>query len=87
MLTTGVQGAYPAATVNINLFAGWNLVSYPSATPSLASATLPAEADMVSYYNSGAPYLVTDALPNAVTFSEGNAYWVHVTSDTVWSVN
>ncbi len=41
---------------------------------------------MVAYYNSGAPYLVTEALPTAVTFSEGNAYWVHVTADAAWSV-
>ena len=87
MLTTGVTGIYSAVAVDINLYAGWNMVSYPSATDRLASTTLPPViADMVAYYDGGAAYLITDALPTAVTFSEGNAYWVHVTADTVWSV-
>ena len=87
LLTTGVAGSYSAGAVNISLYAGWNLVSYPSATSRLASTTLPGAADMVAYYNSGAPYLVTEALPTAVTFSEGNAYWVHMTSAATWTVN
>ena len=87
LLTTGATGDYSAGAVNINLYTGWNLVSYPSATDRLASTTLPPViADMVAYYDGGAAYLITDALPTAVTFSEGNAYWVHVTADTVWSV-
>jgi len=86
-LTTGVTGDYSGAAVDISLTTGWNLVSYPSITDRLASTTLPGVADMVSYYDSGATYLITDALPNTVTFREGNAYWVHVTADTVWSVD
>ena len=86
-LTTGLTGDYSAGSVNINLYTGWNMVSYPSATNRLASTTLPGQADMVAYYDGGAAYLISDALPNTVTFTEGNAYWVHVTSDTVWSVN
>ena len=81
-----VQGIEPVNT-NINLYEGWNLVSYPSETGRLASTTLPGVADQVAYYDDGSTYLITDALPNAVTFSEGNAYWVHVTSDAVWSVD
>ena len=72
--------------MNINLYIGWNLVSYPSATSRAASATLPVEADMVAYYDAASPYLITDALPGAVTFVEGNAYWVRVTGNTIWSV-
>ena len=87
-LSTGLTGDYSGAAVNINLFSGWNLVSYPSATSRQGDATLPPEADFVAYYDGGAAYLITaDAAPGAVTFSEGNAYWVHVASDTVWSVN
>ncbi len=85
-LTIGT-GIYSAGSVVINLYTGWNLVSYPSATDRLASTTLPGVADMVAYYDGAAPYLITDALPNAVTFVEGNAYWVHATSDIVWFVN
>ena len=87
VLTTGTFGDYSAGIVNINLYTGWNIVSYPSATNRLSSITLPPEANMVAYYDEGAPYLITDAMPDTVVFSEGNAYWVHVTSDTVWSVN
>ncbi len=85
-LTTSVASDYSGSNVAISLYTGWNLVSYPSATARLASTTLPGQADMVAYYNSGATYLVTEALPTAVTFSEGNAYWVHVTSDAFWFV-
>ena len=86
LLTLSQKGAYSTGAVFISLYTGWNLVSYPSATARLASTTLPGAADMVAYYNNGATYLVTEALPTAVTFSEGNAYWVHVTADAVWSV-
>ena len=86
-LTTGLTGDYSAGAVNINLYTGWNLVSYPSATNRLASTTLPGVANMVAYYDDAAPYLITDAVPGAVTFIEGNAYWVRVTADTVWSVD
>ena len=85
-LTTSITGDYSPVAVNINLYTGWNLVSYPSATDRLASTTLPVEADMVAYYDGAASYLITDAPPGVVTFSEGNAYWVHVMSDTIWIV-
>jgi len=87
VLTTGTTGDYSAVNVDITLSTGWNLVSYPSATNMLASTTLPGVADMVAYYDNAAPYLITDAAPGTITFSEGNAYWVHVTADTLWSVN
>ncbi len=87
VLSTGLTGDYSSIAVDINLYTGWNLVSYPSATSRLASTTLPAViADAVAYYDDAAPYLITDAVPGAVTFIEGNAYWVHVTADTLWSV-
>lgn len=86
MLTLGMVGNYPAAAVNINLYTGWNMVGYPSATPLLASVTLPAQADIVSVWQAASPY-ISDLAPGAVTMSEGNAYWVHVTSDCIWTVN
>ena len=83
VLTISVDGAYAGGNVNINLYTGWNMVSFPSATPSTA---LPGVADNMAYYNGGATYLVTDAAPGSVLMTEGNAYWIHVTSDVVWSV-
>ncbi|MCK4266116.1 MAG: hypothetical protein KAX31_02475, partial [Thermoplasmata archaeon] len=85
-LTIG-SGGMPAGPVLINLYTGWNLVGYPSATPRAGDVTLPAEADLVSVYDLGQPYRIRDELKGAVTFTEGNAYWVRVTNDCVWTVN
>ncbi|MFO7619083.1 MAG: clostripain-related cysteine peptidase [Thermoplasmata archaeon] len=87
LLTTAVAGSYPASTVDINLYAGWNLVGYPSAAGSTATASLPAEADIVAYYNPAAPGFITDdPEPFSTAMSHGNAYWVHVTGDCTWAV-
>ncbi len=82
-----VQGAVPVTT-DIQLYTGWNLVGYPSATPSAADITLPGLADMIAVYDGGAPYLITDETDlSLVTMSDCNAYWVHVTVDCIWAVN
>jgi len=86
MLTVGVSGDYPATPVTVNLYAGWNMAGYPSLTPRLGSATLPAQADRVSVWQAAAPYIF-DSAPASVTMSHGNAYWVHVTADCLWVVN
>lgn len=86
MLTVG-PGDMPAGPMVINLYAGWNLVSYPSATPRFASATLPPEGDLISVYDAAEPYLIRDELPSAIIMQAGNAYWVHCTADAVWTVN
>jgi len=80
-----LAGVQPVNT-SINLYTGWNLVGYPSSTPSLASVTLPPEADMVSVCDMGQPYYIRDEPPAAVTMSEGNAYWVRVTANCIWTV-
>jgi len=85
-LTVGT-GSLPAIDVTINLFTGWNLVGYPSAIPRLGSATLPGEADLMAIYDPAQPYLILDVLPTTTPMSEGNAYWVHVIADTVWTVS
>jgi hypothetical protein len=80
-----VSGSWPAATA-INLYTGWNLVGYPSATSTLASATLPAQADWVSVFSATPTYITDYSDKTQVTMSYGNGYWVHVTSDCVWTV-
>ena len=85
-LSTGITGDYSASAVDIMLETGWNLVGYPSATPRLASDTLPVQADMIAIYQSSAPYIIGITDLASATMSEGNAYWVHVTSNVVWSV-
>jgi hypothetical protein len=85
MLTVGT-GGWPAGDVNINLYTGWNLVSFPSPTSQRASDTLPAQADMIAYYDMAQPYRITDRTNFNYWLLEGNAYWVRVTADCVWSV-
>ena len=81
-----VEGIMPTTT-DIQLYTGWNLVGYPSATPRNADTTLPAEADMISVYDIGSPYLITDESDlSSVTMTDCNAYWVHVTADCLWTV-
>jgi hypothetical protein len=85
VLTLSSYVATPSSTV-INLYAGWNLVGYPSSTSRLASATLPAVADRVSVWSATSPYVVDYSDKSLVTMSHGNAYWVRVTADTTWTV-
>jgi hypothetical protein len=85
VLTLSNYAPYPAAAANINLYTGWNMVGYPSATNRLGTATLPAQVDYVSVWQAATPY-VTDLAPGTVTMSHGNAYWVRVTADCTWTV-
>ena len=85
-LSTSTTGTYSPGNVIIQLYAGWNMVGYPSKIPRLASDTLPGSASRVAFYNSVAPYLIIDGAPGAVTFVEGNAYWVYVPANIPWSV-
>ncbi len=85
-LTVGVTGDYSAAAVNINLYTGWNIVGYPTATSRTESATLPAAADFVAVWQAATPY-ITQHAKGASMMSNGHAYWVHVTADCVWTVN
>ena len=85
-LTLSSYAANSTGTVNINLYVGWNMVGYPSATSRLASSTLPAVADWVSVWQVASPYLTDYSNKALVTMSAGNAYWVHVTADVMWAV-
>jgi hypothetical protein len=80
------QGGSTAAKL-VNLYTGWNLVGYASETPADADATLPPEADFIADYNFAQPYWIEEVAvaPGAVTMSEGNAYWVHVSGDCTWT--
>lgn len=83
-----INGVLPAST-DITLLAGWNLVSYPTLTSSLASDALTGtNTDMISIYNGAMPYLIEDRTDlSAITMSAGNGYWVHVTADCTWSID
>jgi hypothetical protein len=89
MLTTGLEGFFPSAVSGIDLFAGWNLVGYPSATTRLASDALAGtSADMIAFHSPAAPYRIGETTDlSSVTMDHGNAYWVRVPADTVWNID
>lgn len=87
MLTLGVSGSFPSAQVQIQLYAGWNMVGYPSQTPATAFAALAGtNADIVSVYTSSTPYIQDRADLGNVTMTDGSAYWVKVPTDCTWDV-
>ncbi len=87
MLTTTATGYYPSSAVNIQLYAGWNLVGYPSATSrTLTDAFDGTNADMAAVYSSTTPWILDIALPSLDMMSHGNGYWIRVPADVIWSV-
>ncbi|MFO7618516.1 MAG: Ig-like domain-containing protein [Thermoplasmata archaeon] len=86
-LTLGVAGDYSGANVEIQLRAGWNMVGYPSVTSRNADVALSGTgATIVSAYIATSPYVQDYTDLSSVTMSHGNAYWIHVPSDIIWTV-
>ena len=77
-----------AVSTGIQLRAGWNLVGYPTLNNSttVAVAFVGTGADIIEGYDSGQTYL-TSALAPSYVMKPGEAYWVHVPADTIWTVN
>ena len=70
----------------IDLYAGWNLVGYPSEAVRSANDVLAGTGfDMIQRYNSGATYLISD-MPATDNMLPGCAYWIHVPTDTSYIV-
>ena len=85
-VTLTVSGTIPVSTT-IPLYAGWNLVGYPSLTPdTVANALWGTGADRVEVCNLTEPYLIKEVSPTYV-MKPGEGYWVHVVADTVWVVD
>lgn len=81
-----VEGIDPGVT-NIQLYAGWNLVGYPTLMPrSVSSALAGTGYDAVAGYDGLDPYRITP-LTGGYMMQPGEGYWVHVTSDTTWTVD
>lgn len=85
-LTIGT-GVCPVST-SMQLYAGWNLVGYPSLTPrDIATALAGTGYDMpVEGFDLGAPYRTTQ-LADTYMMKPDEGYWVHVPADTVWTVD
>jgi hypothetical protein len=85
-VTLSVSGLLQAST-SIDLYAGWNLVGYPSLTDeTVANALWGTGADQVMVCNPAEPYRIRD-VGSTYLMSPGEGYWVHVPADSVWIVN
>ena len=81
-----ITGSRPIIT-DINLYAGWNLVGFPRETSLSIESTLAGTSyDMVEAFDAESPYMVSQ-LTDMDLMNPGSGYWVHVTADTVWTVN
>ncbi len=81
-----VRGYIPTST-STNLYAGWNLVGYPSLTnETVANALWGTGADAVMVCDTSEPYHIKEAGPT-YTMKPGEGYWLHVIADSVWVVD
>ncbi|MBU4031919.1 MAG: hypothetical protein KKH41_05475 [Candidatus Thermoplasmatota archaeon] len=82
--TLKVSGV-PAESTGITLLAGWNLVGYPSlAEESVAYALWGTGADRMDVFVAESPYIVE--VGSTYVMKPGEGYWVHVPTDSVWTV-
>jgi hypothetical protein len=83
--TLSVSGTVPASTA-ISLKAGWNLVGYPSQAQRAISVALAGTGcDRVEGFMAAPPYV--QVLDGSYLMKSGEAYWVHVVVDAVWTVD
>lgn len=81
-----VRGNIPVST-SMSLYAGWNLVGYPSMnTETVGNALFGTGADAAMVCNITEPYHVKEVGPTYI-MKPGEGYWVHVPADSVWVVN
>ena len=81
-----VRGLIPVST-KIPLYAGWNMVGYPSLnTETVANALWGTEADIIMICNMSEPYHIKEVGPTYV-MKPGEGYWVHVPFDTTWTID
>lgn len=84
--TLSVQGEI-RPTTQITLYAGWNLVGYPSQTEmAVADALWGTGADRVEIFDPASPTLIMPVGPGYI-MRPGEGYWVHVSADTIWSID
>ena len=82
-----VAGIVPAQTT-IQLYEGWNLVSFPPINATYTVADLKAEtgATRVEGYGPAPPYFLR-VLGDAEVLQAGQGYWVNVEAYTIWTVS
>lgn len=80
-----VRGIVPTST-QINLYAGWNLVGYPTqTTETVGNALWGTGADRVEVFDPVSPYIKEAGATYVMKPGEG--YWVHVSADSTWTIN
>lgn len=86
-VTLQVRGAIPTTT-SIPLYAGINIVGYPtlSNTKTIGEALAGTGAYKVEVFNASAPYQVKEVGPSYI-MKPGEGYWIYVPTNTVWIVN
>ena len=76
----GSGSAYPTTTL-VNLRAGWNMMPYPSSTPmTVQQFKAQTGVSVVEDING-------NILPPTYVMHAGEAYWVFMNFDTIWTVN
>jgi len=74
-------------TTIISLYAGWNLVGYPSlTTETVANVLWGTGADRVEKFDALAPYRISEVGPTYI-MKPGEGYWIHVPADSVWIID
>jgi len=83
---TLMASGHAPATTQIMLYAGWNLVGYPSLVPMpVQNALVGVIYDRVECFDPASPYIREMAPPEMMM--PGAGYWIHVPADTVWIVD
>ena len=79
---------YKTEMTSIPLYAGWNLVGYPTLndTMTVANALWGTGADRVEVCDTSEPYNLKEVVSTYV-MKPGEGYWIHVPSDTIWVVD
>ena len=84
-VTLTVSGINPTST-SISLYAGWNLVGYPTqTTETVGNALWGTGADRVEVFDPVSPY-IKEVEPTYI-MKPGEGYWIHVPADTTWVIN
>lgn len=85
---TLVVSGIPETSTGIQLYAGWNLVGYPTLNQSTTAgnALWGTSADAVEGFDYSEPYFIKELNPNYV-MKPGEGYWIHVPADTVWIID
>ena len=85
-LTTG-EGSQPSTSF-IPLYAGWNMVGYPSQRSDLTVSEVfsGTGADRIEVFDLNQAYMINAVGPDYL-MQPGEAYWVHVPVDTIWIID